>query len=138
MLAIFAIGENLEMGSAGKLPWDNKENLGLFHAMTWGHTLICGMKTYLPYLSGRKVLRIGKGGDILSLSQVPEGAIICGGPTLLWNAREIITHCAVTIIPQKPTRESDAFLPIGFFDNYTVQKTIKLKTIAIKTFTRNT
>ena len=43
---IAAVSENGVIGQDGKLPWQLKEDMKRFKALTWGNTVIMGANTY--------------------------------------------------------------------------------------------
>lgn len=59
---IVAIARSGVIGAGGALPWDIPEDLRHFRAVTMGHTLIVGRKTYdaLPVLVGRRIVMVSR------------------------------------------------------------------------------
>jgi dihydrofolate reductase len=59
---IVAIARNGVIGKDGVMPWQIPEDMRHFKAVTMGHTLIVGRKTYdgLPVLSGRRIVMVSR------------------------------------------------------------------------------
>jgi dihydrofolate reductase len=79
IVLVAAVAENGVIGRAGGLPWRIKSDMQRFRAMTWGHPMVAGRKTYLsfarPPLPGRTNIVVSRSADFAA-----PGAIVA--PTL--------------------------------------------------------
>jgi dihydrofolate reductase len=87
IVLIAALARNRVIGSQGRLPWHIPEELQRFKALTMGHTLIMGRKTFASIgraLPGRKTVVISRQEDYrapgcLLAASLAEGLALCRG-----------------------------------------------------------
>ena len=112
------------IGYQNKIPWKIKDDLNLFKFKTMGYDLICGSKTHesLPQLEGRRVHKLSKKDDNLSINKVlskisnNNKIFVIGGAEIynefLNNYSHLIEKIHLSIIKTKETYECDAFVEI--------------------------
>ena len=126
---IAAVSENGVIGKDGKLPWQLKEDMKRFKALTWGNTVIMGANTYREIgkpLDGRlniivsSTLRVT--GENVATAPSLEEAInlaktkdknqqifICGGEQIYIQSIDVADRIYITRIQQN--FEGDRFFP---------------------------
>lgn len=132
---IVAMGRNRAIGRKGRLPWHIPEDLAHFKALTWGHTIIMGRKTYesLPHgaLPGRRNIVISRTVTELpncevypSVNQVianvttplpsggesGRGAFIIGGASIYRQFLPYASRIELTLVDDSPA-DADTFFP---------------------------
>lgn len=138
---IAAIGQNRAIGRGNHLPWNIPEDLAHFKALTMGHPIIMGRKTYesLPHgaLPGRRNIVVSK-----TLTHLPDAevydsleraikacdykaesstsqqgqdmmptAFVIGGASVYQQALPWATELAITLVDDAPA-DADAFFPV--------------------------
>lgn len=121
---VVAIGEGGVIGKGGELPWRIPEDLRHFKAMTMGHAIIMGRKTFASIgraLPGRRNIVVSRSADAFDgceLSRSLEEAIalarttdseprIIGGAQLYTDALPLATRIFLTEVHR--TVDGDAF-----------------------------
>jgi dihydrofolate reductase len=123
--AIAAMSENRVIGSGNCIPWHLPEDFKWFKAMTTGHILIMGRKTFesigKPLPNRRTIVlthsgisipgveTISKLSDIDPAQQTGE-VFICGGSQVYGQALSLCSDLFLTLV--KRTVEGDAFFPV--------------------------
>ncbi len=117
MQIILAQNKLKYIGLDGRLPWNSKEDLQHFKAMTLGKRLLVGRITYenLPELKDRTMIVVGKGYNTLiqGISQRPD--FIIGGAALINSIlnepryKKLITQVHLSIIDDET--EGDVLAP---------------------------
>lgn len=124
---ITAMSPDRSIGYKGSLPWHIPEDLAHFKALTWGHTIIMGRKTFcsLPNgaLPGRRNIVLSRKSDKFmgcevyhSLSDALAGCwtdeeiFIIGGSSVYQESLPIATKLYVTYIETNP-QNADTFFP---------------------------
>ncbi len=120
-----AVGENGAIGKGGGLPWDYPEDRAHFDAITRGHVVIMGRRTWeetgepLPHRDNVVVTRSGAeefpGATVVrSLAEAVRYAqakddepFVIGGVRLFEEAMPLVTRVYITRIPESPA--GDAF-----------------------------
>jgi dihydrofolate reductase len=107
IVLVAAVAENGVIGRAGGLPWRIKSDMQRFRAMTWGHPVVVGRKTYLSLsrrpLPGRTNIIVSRSTDFAA-----PGAVVA--PTL---------HAALEAARGDALRRgSNAIMVIGGADIY--------------------
>lgn len=78
VVLVAAIAENGVIGRDGALPWRLKSEMRRFRALTWGHPIVAGRKTYLSFmqrpLPGRTNIVVSR-----DRSFVAPGAVVAPG-----------------------------------------------------------
>jgi dihydrofolate reductase len=130
IVIIAAHGDNLEIGSAGGLPWHRPDDLRRFRAATLGHTVIMGRLTFeairrrlggpLPH---RENIVLSRGGFIhpgivlaesfaeaVCAASLPDPIFVIGGGQVY---REALPHARELHLTHVPGNfpSADAFLP---------------------------
>lgn len=120
-----AVGANLVIGRDGSMPWHLPLDLAHFKAITMGHTMVMGRKTYDAIgraLPGRRTIVItGQQGwhaasvevahslaEALALAG-PTDVFVVGGGQVYREAMPFADQMMLTEIDQSP--EGDAFFP---------------------------
>lgn len=122
---VVAVSENWVIGKDGKLPWHFPVDLKFFKALTTGHTVIMGRKTFDSIgktLPNRKNIVISRqahpemaGVEFVSsvdraLSHAKQGeTFIIGGASIYAETLQLVDGIYLTRIGQ--TYEGDAFYP---------------------------
>lgn len=119
------MGRNRAIGRKGQLPWHIPEDLAHFKALTWGHTIIMGRRTYdsLPHgaLPGRRNVVISHtltslpNCEVCSLNDALR--LFCEGECYVIGGSQVyqafIRHASrieLTLIDASP-RDADVFFP---------------------------
>lgn len=126
------------IGYQNKIPWKIKDDLNLFKFKTMGYDLICGSKTHesLPQLEGRRVHKLSKKDDNLSINKVlskisnNNKIFVIGGAEIynefLNNYSHLIEKIHLSIIKTKETYECDAFVEIDkIYKDYKVEELVE-------------
>jgi dihydrofolate reductase len=120
-----AVGANLVIGRAGEMPWHLPEDLAHFKAVTMGHTMVMGRKTYDSIgraLPGRRTIVITRQQgwhapsvevahslpEALALAG-PADVFVIGGSEVYREAMPYADQMLLTEIKQAP--EGDTFFP---------------------------
>jgi len=120
-----AVGANLVIGRDGGMPWHLPEDLAHFKAVTMGHTMVMGRKTYDSIgraLPGRRTIVITRQPgwhapsvevahslpEALALAG-PADVFVIGGSEVYQEALPYADQMLLTEIEQSP--EGDAFFP---------------------------
>lgn len=120
-----AMGANLVIGQGGQMPWHLPEDLAHFKAVTIGHTMVMGRKTYDSIgraLPGRRTIVITRQpgwhapsvevahslAEALALAG-PADVFVVGGSEVYREAMPYADQMLLTEIEQSP--EGDAFFP---------------------------
>jgi dihydrofolate reductase len=120
-----AVGANLVIGQAGEMPWHLPEDLAHFKAVTMGHTMVMGRKTYDSIgraLPGRRTIVITRQpgwhapsvevahslAEALALAG-PADVFVVGGSEVYREAMPYADQMLLTEVEQSP--EGDAFFP---------------------------
>lgn len=116
MTLIASIGENNELGRGGDLCWHIPEDLRRFKALTLGHPVVMGRKTWesLPRrpLPGRLNLVVSSSGMSLgeALEKGGSDAFIIGGAAIYRQTMPMADRLEITrILASDP--EADVFFP---------------------------
>jgi dihydrofolate reductase len=120
-----AVGANLVIGSGGDMPWHLPEDLAHFKAVTMGHTMVMGRKTYDSIgraLPGRRTIVIThqQGWHAPSVEVAhslpealalagPADVFVVGGSEVYREAMPFADQMLLTEIEQSP--DGDAFFP---------------------------
>jgi dihydrofolate reductase len=120
-----AVGANLAIGRDGNMPWHLPEDLAHFRAITMGHVMVMGRKTYDSIgraLPGRRTIVITRQPgwhapsvevahslpEALALAG-PADVFVVGGSDVYRQAMPFADQMLLTEIEQSP--EGDAFFP---------------------------
>jgi dihydrofolate reductase len=120
-----AVGANLVIGRDGQMPWHLPEDLAHFKAVTMGHTMVMGRKTYDSIgraLPGRRTIVITRQPgwhapsvevahslpEALSLAG-PADVFVIGGSDVYREAMPYADQMLLTEVEQSP--EGDAYFP---------------------------
>ncbi len=120
-----AVGANLVIGQGGEMPWHLPEDLSHFKAVTMGHTMVMGRKTYDSIgraLPGRRTIVITRQpgwhapsvevshslAEALALAG-PADVFVVGGSEVYREAMPYADQMLLTEVEQSP--EGDAFFP---------------------------
>ena len=120
-----AVGANLVIGHDGQMPWHLPEDLAHFKAVTMGHTMVMGRKTYDSIgraLPGRRTVVITRQqgwhapdvevahslAEALALTG-PTEVFVIGGSEVYRQALPFADQMMLTEIDQSP--DGDAFFP---------------------------
>ncbi len=137
MKAIVACALNGVIGCHNTLPWHLPEDLKFFKAMTLGHTLVMGRKTFesLPkLLTGRKTIILSKQALNVPEAQVihcfeelfdlkTEGELwICGGAQIYALALPYCQELYLTRVKQSPV--GDTYFP-SFETSFVMAEVLK-------------
>jgi dihydrofolate reductase len=132
---IFAVARNGVIGNAGKLPWSYPEDRARYEAITHGHAVIMGRRTWDEFgvpLPGRHNVVVSR-----TVGSLPDGVhgapdldhaleiarsldpfpFVIGGVRLFEEAMPKVTRVYMTEIPESP--EGDTFFrfdPAPFHD----------------------
>ena len=67
LVLVVAVAENGVIGHGGRLPWRLKSEMQRFRALTWGHPIVVGRRTYLSFtrqpLPGRTNIVVSRDRD---------------------------------------------------------------------------
>ena len=121
--AIAAMSLNRVIGSGGKIPWYVPEDFKWFKAVTMGHVLVMGRRTFESIgkaLPGRETLILSRSGfsapgarSIGDLSEIqtddPRTFFICGGAQIYQQYLSVCTELFLTTVKQVVA--GDAFFP---------------------------
>lgn len=116
--------ENYGIASKGSIPWNLSEDLRLFKAITSGHTVVMGRKTWesigckpLPYRRNIVLTRSKLSGveTISELSQAPSDSVLIGGGQVYSEALKLglVDLILATIV--KAYYNCDVFFPEELF-----------------------
>ena len=120
-----AVGANLAIGRDGNMPWHLPEDLAHFKAITMGHVMVMGRKTYDSIgraLPGRRTIVITRQqgwhapsvevahslAEALALAG-PADVFVVGGSDVYRQAMPFADEMLLTEIEQSP--EADVFFP---------------------------
>jgi dihydrofolate reductase len=120
-----AVGANLVIGRDGQMPWHLPEDLAHFKAVTMGHTMVMGRKTYDSIgraLPGRRTIVITRQPgwhapsvevahslpEALALAG-PADVFVIGGSDVYREAMPYADQMLLTEVEQSP--EGDAYFP---------------------------
>jgi dihydrofolate reductase len=120
-----AVGANLVIGRDGQMPWHLPEDLAHFKAVTMGHTMVMGRKTYDSIgraLPGRRTIVITRQPgwhapsvevahslpEALALAG-PADVFVIGGSDVYREAMPYADQMLLTEVEQAP--EGDAYFP---------------------------
>lgn len=123
---IAAVASNGVIGCQGALPWHLPDDLAHFKALTIGHTVIMGRKTYeslpygaLPHRRNIVLSRLGSSFDgaetyaslheALAHCASNEDVFIIGGASVYSEALPIAIRLFITLVDQAP--RGDVFFP---------------------------
>jgi len=130
---VAAVAENGVIGRAGGLPWRIKADMQRFRAITWGHPMLAGRKTYLGFpkrpLAGRTNIIVSRSagftapGAIVAPSLVAalevargdalrrgcDAVMVVGGADIYAQAMPLADRLEITHIHARP--EGDAMFP---------------------------
>ena len=125
VVLIAAVGKNRAIGLGGKLPWHLADDLKRFKALTTGHTVLMGRKTFesLPHgaLPDRRNLVLSRrktdfpGAETFptleaALAAAGEGTVfVIGGESVYREAMPLAERMHLTLVDDAP--EADAFFP---------------------------
>lgn len=119
LVLIAAVARNGVIGNAGGIPWYIPEDLRRFKAMTTGHAVIMGRKTWesLPAkarpLSNRLNLVVSSSGlspsQALKQAQQAEQVFVIGGESLYRHFLPMADRLELTLVPLEP--DGDVFFP---------------------------
>lgn len=134
-VGIVAVGENLEIGRNGSLPWHHPEDLSFFKRTTSGHAVVMGFNTWVSIgrlLPNRKNLvvsttRVADVEGVVCLKGVEEvvrmfkdtdeTVFIIGGSKTYESFGSLIEEWLVTRIPETIS-DADAHMSPGFLDGF--------------------
>ncbi len=120
-----AVGANLVIGQGGEMPWHLPEDLWHFKAVTMGHTMVMGRKTFDSIgraLPGRRTIVITRQpgwhapsvevshslAEALALAG-PADVFVVGGSEVYREAMPYADQMLLTEVEQSP--EGDAYFP---------------------------
>jgi dihydrofolate reductase len=127
IVMVAAVAKNHVIGLDGDIPWSIPEDLKHFRAVTRGHTVIMGRKTFdsighpLPFRTNIVVTRdpewsaehVFTAGSVAEAVEVAAGhtgdTVIMGGAQIYAQAMPLATHQILTEVDQEP--EGDTFYP---------------------------
>ena len=125
IVLVAAVGKNRAIGRGGKLPWRLADDLKRFKALTTGHAVLMGRKTFesLPHgaLPGRRNLVLSRskkdfpGAETFSaleaaLAAAGEGTVFAiGGESVYRETMPLAEAMHLTLVDDAP--EADAFFP---------------------------
>ena len=152
-IAIVAVDDELGIGRAGTLAWQNSEDLGHFKRTTSGHPIIMGANTYRsigrPLPNRRNIvlshsIGVGQGYEIFSdtaeLLQVlgdpddtGEMAFVIGGAQIYTHflQQRYLSELWISHIPG--VHNCDIFFP-EFRMNWDIYETIKFETFELRKY----
>lgn len=124
---IVALSPNRSIGFRGCLPWNIPEDLHRFKAITMGHTIIMGRKTFnsLPHgalpgrrniVLSRKITHIPNCDVYPSLQSaidscnINDSIFIIGGASVYKEALPLANKLYITLVDNDP-KEADTFFP---------------------------
>lgn len=127
-----AVGANLVIGRGGEMPWHLPEDLAHFKAVTMGHTMVTGRKTYDSIgraLPGRRTVVITRQpgwhapsvevahslAEALALAG-PADVFVIGGSEVYREAMPYADQMLLTEVEQSP--EGDTFFPAFTSDDW--------------------
>lgn len=136
--AVVAMSQNRVIGKKNQLPWHLPEDLRRFRAITLGHSIVMGRKTFESIgrvLPGRNTLVVSRqvgyqipGAQVVASleeavqtcreqhSSLGEEIFIVGGAEIYSLASPFLNRIYLTLIHQKI--EGDAFFPEGALDHF--------------------
>ncbi|MBO7436128.1 dihydrofolate reductase [bacterium] len=125
--AVVCAAANGVIGSTGSLPWNVPEDMARFKALTMGHALILGRKSYMGPLIGRRLVVLSRKGfsaaegiEIaktkeealkIALSADPEPFVIGGAEIYKLFEKEIRSFYVTRL---KKAYPGDVFFPLEF------------------------
>lgn len=127
IVSVAAVARNGVIGHDGDIPWSIPEDLKHFRAVTRGHTVVMGRKTFdsighpLPYRTNivvtrdpdwnaEHVFRAGSVAEAIELAAGHAGdTVIMGGAQIYAQAMPLVTHQILTEVDLEP--EGDTFYP---------------------------
>lgn len=135
--AIVAVGENLEIGRDGQIPWHYSEDLRFFKQTTSGHAIVMGSATFrslgkkpLPnrlnivlsrsesHTSTGNVLWMNSVESVVQFGQWLKGDLFVIGGSQVYEAfGPHIQEWIVTRIPLS-VPDADTFMPASFLDAF--------------------
>ena len=155
VIGIIAIARNFAIGKDGKLPWHYPADLKFFKQTTSNHAVVMGFNTWvsigkplpkrLNIILSRsreienqtEVLLLRSREEVLALSEYLDcDLFIIGGAKTYENFAEAIEKWIVTEIPET-IENADTFIPRGFLDEFTLEKTIEPEDgLRVKTYSK--
>lgn len=125
IVLVAAVGKNRAIGRGGKLPWHLSDDLKRFKALTTGHAVLMGRKTFLSLPHGALPLRRNlvlsrtetafPGAEAFpsleaALAAAGEGTVFAiGGESVYREAMPLADRMHLTLVDDAP--EADAFFP---------------------------
>ena len=134
-VGIVAVGENLEIGRSGSLPWHHPEDLSFFKRTTSGHAVVMGFNTWASIgrpLPNRKNVVVSrtrdpKNDEVVCLKSVEdvvrlfkdtnETVFVIGGSQTYESFGSLIGEWIVTRIPEE-FPDADAHMSSDFLDGF--------------------
>ena len=134
-VGIVAVGENLEIGKNGSLPWHHPEDLSFFKRTTSGHTVVMGFNTWVsigrPLPNRKNVVisrtRVPNNDGVVCLRSVEDVVnmfndteqivFVIGGSHTYESFGSLIEEWLVTRIPETIS-DADAHMNPGFLDGF--------------------
>jgi dihydrofolate reductase len=134
---IVAMSENGVIGRGGELPWRLSNDLRRFKAITMGHTVIMGRRTWESIgrpLPGRRMIVVSRQDDYrvdhpdvevtadldeaieLAAANGELEAFVIGGAEMYQSALPIADRLYVTLV--KAQVEGDTYFPVKSFDDF--------------------
>jgi dihydrofolate reductase len=105
MIGLVARSINNVIGKDGELPWKCKGDLKFFKKMTMGKDILVGRSTWekLPDLAGRHVFVLSskriptftRSHTCLSIKEVPDSVIVCGGANVY---SQLLSECDIIYV----------------------------------------
>ena len=132
---IVAVGKNLEIGRAGKLPWHYPADLSFFKRTTTGHVIVMGFNTWLSIgkpLPNRKNIVLSRSRNVEDervvclkevddvihrFSETEAEIFVIGGAQVYKSFGNKIDEWLATRIPEE-IEDADAFMEKSFLDGY--------------------
>ncbi len=148
IIGIVAVGNNLEIGQAGFLPWHHPADLSFFKKTTSGHVVVMGFNTWLSIgkplpdrvnvvisrtglVDDDRIISVGGVDEVLErFSSRPENLFIIGGARTYSAFRSKIDEWLVTRIPEK-VDGADVFMKSDFLDGFIKISEEKLNDILV-------
>lgn len=164
IVGITAVGRNLEIGRAGKIPWKHPEDLKFFKRVTEGNTVIMGRKTWesigrplpnrlnvilsrtypigqlAPYSDAKfkDVFVVKSVEDVVRMSRSLKktDAYVIGGSEIYRQFLSYIDEWVVTRIPET-IEDADTFMPSDFLDGFVLGDEVDLgDELVVQTYAR--
>lgn len=141
---IAAIGENRELGKAGDLIWKIPDDMRNFKALTMGHAIVMGRKTWDSIgrpLPGRKNIIISRNQsendkDVYYVKSIEEAIklphsfgeselFVIGGETIYTQMLPLATHMYISQI-HAACSDADVFFPEFMASDWNIIKTVEM------------